>query len=242
MATKPPPAPADVALRALSLQALVARAQIEQDVFRHKDARPRWLPVLQKISAWLDEEGVRAALSPVEGALLSQPAFSWTEEEAKDAVWRVEAVATLLWCLRRLKNLPPFFEAAPVDVVDDALPPLSPTLAFVRDAALRPATEIDALRRTAGIWAWRSKTELVGRRAGSAGEARVVALRGVAQARDKNVVGALVEGDLPIGTAPFFSASTADVLFTATIAHERSHALEWVLGKRMVWSDDGAML
>lgn len=236
-----PRAADDVALRVLALHALVVRAQIEQDGAARKDARPRWAGALAKLGAWLDAEGVRPALTPVEAALLARPPFAWSADEAKDAVWRLEAIAALLWCLRALPTLPAFYDPVSVDVVDDVLPPLSATIAFVRDAALRPTADVDALRRTAGIWAWRCKTELVGRRQGAVDEARATALRGVQQAHDKGVVGPLVEGDLPIGAGPFFRASTADVLAAATIAHERAHALEWTLGKR-AWSDEGATL
>lgn len=235
------PPPADVALRALSLQAFVLRAQIEQDGVARPAERPRWSGVLSKLSAWLDEEGVRAALTPAEAALLSAVPFSWSADAAKDAVWRLEGLAALLWTLSALPALPSFDDAVSVDVVDDALPPLRPTLSFVKGAGLRPAAEIDALRRTAGIWAWRAKTELLRRRKDAADDGKALALRGVAKAREAGVVDVLVEGDLPVAGRPFFAASTTDVLFAATIAHERSHALEWVLGKR-AWSDEGAEL
>jgi len=65
-----------------------------------------------------------------------------------DAVWRGEALGTLLWALQ-LAELPPYdepFAAEEVVAVD------------LRGAELRDAEEIDLEREAARLWHWRART------------------------------------------------------------------------------------
>ncbi len=235
--------PATIALRTLCLQAIVVRAQVEQDArVRSQTARARWQPLVARVNAWVQQEGFGGARTLIEARLLDAPAFSWKTGESTDGVWRLEALGTLLWALGKVPVMPAGFDPFGIDDVDSILPPFGPTKTFVDGATLRPLTEIDRARRVAGIWAWRAKNELMRRRSEAPMEnAMDVIRRGVEQAKKAGLLPDLMDGDIVIRGAAFHRAATADVLESATIAHERTHALEWALGKR-AWSDAGASL
>ncbi len=94
-----PPRAARVADRARVLAAVVQRGFVEAEDGTDADR--------QALVDWLSREGLAPELEPGEAALLSSPVGSLDEQDAIDATWRVEGLATLAWALHLTANLPP---------------------------------------------------------------------------------------------------------------------------------------
>jgi hypothetical protein len=149
-----------------------------------------------------------------------------------DAVWRGEALGTLLWALQ-LAELPPYdrpFASAEVAATGLA------------GAALRPDEEVELERESSRLWHWRARTShlLTG------ADARLppsyasfdqliasVAMRGFEQ----GLLPAPARGDFHAYGKVYRHLSPTQRAEAHSLAVERHHALNWLCGLGKHWDD-----
>ena len=155
-----------------------------------------------------------------------------TDPAVVDAVWRGEALGTLLWALA-LAELPDY--DTPFDY--DTLLGIE-----IRDARLRPAAEITQARDTARLWHWRARTTRL--QADSA-----VALPEPWQSFDQLIAAtamhgfeagllpAPLRGDFRAFDKVYRQLDTTQYSVAHSIAIERHRALNWLCGRGSAWDD-----
>jgi hypothetical protein len=149
-----------------------------------------------------------------------------------DAVWRGEALGTLLWALQ-LAELPqydqPFDPAAVVAVDTEA-------------ADLREAEEIELERESARLWHWRARTtglqaagdvELPERYATFDQLIAATAMRGYEQ----GLLPPPMRGDFRAYGKVYRHLDPDQHAEAHSIAVERHHALNWLVGEGDSWDD-----
>lgn len=156
-----------------------------------------------------------------------------TDEPAVvDAIWRGEALGTLLWALQLLE-LPAYdqpFDAAEVAAVE------------LGEADLRDGEEIELERDSARLWHWRARTtslqaagalELPERYATFDQLIAATAMRGYEQ----GVLPAPMRGDFRAYGKVYRHLSAEQHAEAHSIAVERHHALNWLCGDGETWDD-----
>jgi hypothetical protein len=149
-----------------------------------------------------------------------------------DAIWRGEALGTLLWALQ-LVELPPY---------DEAFAPDEVAAVELGDAKLREAEEIELERDSARLWHWRARTTEL--QAGGAVELpeqyetfdqliAATAMRGFEQ----GVLPAPIRGDFRAYGEVYRHLTTEQHGEAHSIAVERHHALNWLCGEGTSWDD-----
>jgi hypothetical protein len=149
-----------------------------------------------------------------------------------DAVWRGEALGTLLWALQLLE-LPAYdqpFDAEEVAAVE------------LDDADLREGDELELERDSARLWHWRARTtslqaagrlELPERYATFDQLIAATAMRGYEQ----GVLPAPMRGDFRAYGKVYRHLSPEQHAEAHSIAVERHHALNWLCGAGETWDD-----
>jgi hypothetical protein len=149
-----------------------------------------------------------------------------------DAVWRGEALGTLLWGLQ-LVELPPYdrpFASADVAEVDPA------------DGELRDREEIELERESARLWHWRARTaelqaagalELPPRYATFDQLIAATAMRG----HEQGLLPEPMRGDFRAFGKVYRHLSPEQQSAAHSIALERHHALNWLAGAGSAWDD-----
>jgi hypothetical protein len=154
-----------------------------------------------------------------------------------DAIWRGEALGTLLWALQLLE-LPAYDQ--PFDAQEVAGTQLDE--ADLRDTALRDAEEIELERDSARLWHWRARTtslqaagalELPERYATFDQLIAATAMRGYEQ----GVLPAPMRGDFRAYGKVYRHLSPEQHAEAHSIAVERHHALNWLCGAGETWDD-----
>src|ERR1700704_982160 len=149
-----------------------------------------------------------------------------------DAIWRGEALGTLLWALQLLE-LPAYdqpFDAEQVAAVE------------LDDADLRDGEEIELERDSARLWHWRARTtslqaagalELPERYATFDQLIAATAMRGYEQ----GVLPAPMRGDFRAYGKVYRHLAPEQHAEAHSIAVERHHALNWLCGAGETWDD-----
>jgi hypothetical protein len=149
-----------------------------------------------------------------------------------DAVWRGEALGTLLWALQLLE-LPAYDH--PFDAEEVAAVRLD-------DADLRRGEEIELERDSARLWHWRARTtslraagalELPERYATFDQLIAATAMRGYEQ----GVLPAPMRGDFGAYGKVYRHLTPEQHAEAHSIAVERHHALNWLCGAGNTWAD-----
>ena len=152
-----------------------------------------------------------------------------------DAVWRGEALGTLLWALQ-LIELPPY---------DQPFDPEQVAAAGLEEAKLRAAEEIELERDSARLWHWRARTtglqapgalELPERYSTFDQLIAATAMRGYEQ----GVLPAPMRGDFRAYGKVYRHLAPEQHAEAHSIAVERHHALNWLCGAGETW--DGVPL
>jgi hypothetical protein len=149
-----------------------------------------------------------------------------------DAIWRGEALGTLLWALQ-LVELPAYDQ--PFDAEEVAAVQLD-------EADLREAEELELERDSARLWHWRARTtslqaagalELPERYATFDQLIAATAMRGYEQ----GVLPAPMRGDFRAYGKVYRHLSPEQHAEAHSIAVERHHALNWLCGAGETWDD-----
>ena len=105
------PSAREAADRALILYAYVRRGTIEH-VLDDADADPGRVVQAERARAetdrWLEANDLETALVETEARLLAAESGLWPPEAIVDAIWRREALGTLLWALGHFERIPPY--------------------------------------------------------------------------------------------------------------------------------------
>jgi hypothetical protein len=149
-----------------------------------------------------------------------------------DAVWRGEALGTLLWALQLLE-LPAY---------DEPFDPEEVAAVALDDADLRDAEEIELERDSARLWHWRARTtslqaagalELPERYATFDQLIAATAMRGYEQ----GVLPAPMRGDFRAFGKVYRHLTPEQHAEAHSIAVERHYALNWLCGEGETWDD-----
>jgi hypothetical protein len=178
--------------------------------------------VVERCRALRDE--LRAALArlPAEGA--TAPVV--------DAVWRGEALGTLLWAIQ-LAELPAYDQSFDTTAVVDT---------ELEGAELRDADEVQLERESARLWHWRARTtelqaagrlELPERYASFDQLIAATAMRGYEQ----GVLPPPMRGDFRAYGKVYRHLEPDQHAEALSIALERHHALNWLCGEGSSWDD-----
>jgi len=176
-------------------------------------------------------ERVRALQEELRSAL-ARLADEGGVQAVVDAVWRGEALGTLLWALQ-LAELPAYDQ--PFDSAEVAATSLD-------GASLRPAEEIEQERESARLWHWRARTttlqqgdgiQLPERYASFDQLVAATAMRGYEQ----GLLPAPMRGDFRAYDKVYRHLSAEQHAEARSIALERQHALNWLSGLGESWDD-----
>jgi hypothetical protein len=169
-------------------------------------------------------EELQAALARVPG--------EGNDPEVVDAVWRGEALGTLLWALQ-LAELPAY---------DTPFDPDEVAGAALEEARLREADEIELECESARLWHWRARTTFLQTSSGvdlPEGYASfdqliaATAMRGFEQ----GVLPAPARGDFGAYGKVYRHLAPEQHAEAHSIAVERHHALNWLCGHGSSWDD-----
>lgn len=172
-------------------------------------------------------ERARALREEVRGALDRLPS---EEPAVVDAVWRGEALGTLLWALQ-LTELPAY--DTPFDV--EAVSGIDPA-----GGTLREGEEIFLEQESARLWHWRARTtelqaerevELPARYASFDQLIAATAMRGYEQ----GLLPAPMRGDFRAYGKVYRHLEPGQHAEAHSIALERHHALNWLAGEGSTW-------
>jgi hypothetical protein len=145
----------EVSDRALVLYAFVRRGSIEFVVNETEGdpGRVRQAEAARReTDDWLEREAVWPAVTAAERSLLESPSGSWPREAVADAMWRKEALGTLLWALHHLERMPPYGLEFEQQHLDGAITRYGSVDAFRSHGRLRPHNEIETAWLEADAW------------------------------------------------------------------------------------------
>ena len=174
-------------------------------------------------------ERCRALQAELRSALDRLPSESAT---VVDAVWRGEALGTLLWALQ-LEELPPY---------DRPFDPHHLATAGLDEAELRDEEEIWAEQESARLWHWRARTTDLQARDDVSPPPRyasfdqlvaATAMRGYEQ----GLLPPPMRGDFRAYGKVYRHLSPEQHAEAHSIAAERHHALNWLAGEGTSWDD-----
>ena len=176
-------------------------------------------------------ERCRALRGELQAALARLPGEA-DDPAVIDAVWRGEALGTLLWALQ-LAELPPYDRPFDPEAVAQADPD---------GGTLREATDIELECESARLWHWRARTtelqaagrlELPARYATFDQLIAATAMRGYEQ----GVLPAPLRGDFHAYGKVYRHLTAEQHAEALSIALERQHALNWLCGAGSDWDD-----
>jgi hypothetical protein len=171
----------------------------------------------------------RALQGELKAALTRLPS---SDPEVVDAVWRGEALGTLLWALQ-LEELPPYDEPFESEAVANAR---------LDSPELRDRETIELERESARLWHWRARTAAVQADGSIALPERyasfdqliaATAMRGFEQ----GLLPAPMRGDFRAYGKVYRHLSREQHAEAHSIAAERQHALTWLCGEGDSWDD-----
>ena len=174
------------------------------------------------------EQG-RRLQAEVRAALAHLPS---DDPDVVDAIWRGEALGTLLWSLQ-LAELPGYDQPFDTDEV---------AAATFEEARLRDVDEIDLERESARLWHWRARTtgiqaegivELPERFASFDQLIAATAMRGFEQ----GLLPTPMRGDFRAYGEVYRHLGPEQHAEAHSIAAERQHALAWLCGEGDTWAD-----
>ena len=155
------PTPERVARRAMVLALVMYRAALEQF-----PGKAKFESLHSRIPAWIERLGLDAELEQKERNFLHAPLGQADEKVRINADWRNEGLAVLAWALKRFE-LPHYDEHASPEAAgasigfdEDLLDRTDTATAkqVLREAELRPASQIDRYATHITLVNWRSGT------------------------------------------------------------------------------------
>jgi Domain of unknown function (DUF4272) len=149
------PSTVEVSDRALILYALIRRGTIEYAVreFQFEPQRIEQAEAARhETDRWLRRESLEPSLLDQDRELFDAVSGAWPAEAIADGMWRKESLATLLWGLQHIGQLPPFSEEVDSQVLEEAITRYGEVHAFRSNGVLRDPQEIEAAWLEADAW------------------------------------------------------------------------------------------
>jgi hypothetical protein len=149
-----------------------------------------------------------------------------------DAVWRAEALGTLLWSL----------QLSELESYDEPFDPITVASASLQDGELRPEDELELELESARLWHWRARTAALNatgalplpeRYASVDQLVAATAMRGF----EEGLLPAPLRGDFPAYGKVYRQLAAPQRAEAFSIAFERHHALSWLCGEGRSWED-----
>jgi hypothetical protein len=167
--------------------------------------------------------------SDVTAALARLPS---SDPAVVEAVWRGEALGTLLWSLQLLE-LPAYDRPFETDEVVDANPAAG---------QLRDLDELELERDSARLWHWRARTTELRQSSALKLPARYSSLDQLIAAtamrgHDEGLLPVPIRGDFRAYGKVYRHLSREQHAEAHSIAVERHHALNWLAGEGTSWND-----
>lgn len=147
-----PPTAARVARRAVALTMLSMQAVLERDFGKSEHIEHNY----DKLREWIDETGLTSEFEPWEKDAIRKRPGQLDRQTAINAMWRIEGLEVLAWALGK-HELPRYDTMSTVDDVWNAMGFLNAdaTRELLATASLRPAEELDAVRKQFLAYHWR---------------------------------------------------------------------------------------
>lgn len=227
-----PPAQKRVAARCLALLAAAMRGLIEEDAGKpDEEEAEKFRRRLVEYTASIPE--LSAELEPAEQEFLRTPIGQANEETVIDAVWRAEGAQVLLWALNE-RQLPAHDAQEHPFVLCKAVGLLQQERPVILSSELRTAEDLEWMRLRLLALHWRMV------------EARMNPAKKVEFARlsereflpkvDLSDI-AIVDGDLGFEGESITAIDQRQIQIGQSIARERHHAANWLLGVHPVYSN-----
>ena len=233
--------PQEVAERLLILGTVCRRAYLEERPSEAAEDDPE--AERFDLAAWLRDEGLDAAATPRESALLEAWVGRLDPEEIETASWQSESLVALGWALGWVEEMPAYDAAANPTALLERIPaPWDRTETFRRGARLRSEATIAAERERAELWNWRAEaSDLLLTAKAEERSALVAAIRDVARETfTAGVLPKLTRGDFPARGLAYRDLDPEAVSELGSVARERLRALNWLCGFGVDW--DGVPL
>ena len=151
----PAPTSRQVSDCALILYALIRRGTIEYALaeFEFDPQRVAQAEVARaETDRWLERDELTEALTDQDRRLFEAVSGAWPPEAITDGMWRKESLATLLWALGHIGELPPFSHEVDSQVLEDAITRYGEVAGFRSNGDLRPGDQIEAAWLEADAW------------------------------------------------------------------------------------------
>jgi hypothetical protein len=223
-----PPAPVDVARRALILSEVVCRASIESSTdesYKRQTA--------ENIREWLDELRLRPHLEPDEKKILRAGFGKMPRRLQVSGTWYVEGLAILAWALRR-GEFPPHGRKVDPIAVPNALDFLHPDAEkLMKKPTLRDAAQLDAARE----WFYDAHCTLRGFLNGN-GDGHLAEWIGLYLAKLGLASKAVKYGrSLRFAGRPLREAEREDLEEWEWVIRERHRASIWLVGEEPLYTE-----
>lgn len=223
------PSAGRVAIRALALVALTARAMLEWS-----GDDPGTGLTHENVLEWARETGAMDEMEPEEREVMQAPLRSLAPQPHVNAAWRLEGVAVLAWALG-LADLPPHDRVTQPDDVWDhfGFLDVDAARAILAAPVLRPRDEIAALRQRLFALHWRLRDWSLRPTAMDFAEFAATAWFG-----PLDITGVpLVDGDVALGGARIDQADPELFARVHSAAQERHLAVNWLWEGPELYSD-----
>lgn len=216
-----PPSPERVARRALALTALTGRAILEQDV-DGPDTEETYADLL----SWVSEIGLDEEFEPHEREVVNCPLGELDQKSQVESTWRIEALIVLAWALQK-GEVPSHDQLANFKAAWHKLGILNAEKAreTLRNASLRPRSEIEELRKRLFAIHWRLRSYWL---EGTAMDFAEFAKTCWFGPLDISLID-LQSGDIAIGGKRIDEADEDLISSCSSTAHERHQAANWLL-------------
>ncbi|MFY0565381.1 DUF4272 domain-containing protein [Archangium lansingense] len=222
-----PPTAMRVAQRTLVFGALTARAQLEDYPGEDREQRRQWL--MRRV----EDLGLWPELERDERRILEAPAGTLSRRQTIDSSWRSEGLAVLAWALG-VSELPAHDHTMDsAELITKKLGLMgdqpSPVLATPK---LRTPEELRRMERRLLALHWRLRDFSLRPQAMDFIEFSRTAWMGPFELEGIQLAG----NDLAIGGKPIAQADPQRVRESQSIATERHHAINWLMGQTWVYS------
>jgi hypothetical protein len=243
------PSAKQVAIRSLLLREVVAHAlatpRHRRDQMRATSSEADWKASVSQAAAMqaarlkaLDKW--RKQFSPWERHFLATTLDTMSEQQHRDAMWRLEAFQVLAWALGHVPKLPRYDMQA-----DERIIRAWPPAGFARDpgkaARLVPSDTLIHAREVAELWHWRSRTRMLIDRGEawprelSRPEEGLISYDAVARmaaraAKERGDLAHIIEDDFLAFGKAYRNLDASEYSIVTSIAKERHFALNWLCG------------
>jgi hypothetical protein len=230
--------PAEIMDRVQCLLALVSRAQYENELQRDGVQVDQIKATIATMQNWFKEQGLINTFSAKERALVLMDGGTWQQNDVLQSHWRTESMATLLWALGKLQEMPPFGIRIVPKIYKTGLPQGASDEDWGKDVQPRNREQVVRMRELANLWHWRSRTRLMQLQGMSPPQGETygqTVARAVDYARQQ---GLIMEpgGDLTVKGITFTKLDQQAFGEAFSSSLERHYALNWLLDG-VAWDD-----